>query len=92
MSTRALDVITILHALNRLGEEINSTGWNAINSRQEKVFSWLDDHREKLSKLTGIDAKASQFCDTLNDFLEKTASTQTDNTTRITRGTPCPDL
>lgn len=45
---------------------------------------------------SAIDRKRLTSCaydpSNLNDFLEKTASTQTDNTTRITRGTPCPDL
>lgn len=61
MATRALDVLTILHALNVLDGELKTTGWNAKNPQQEKIFAWLEEHRELLAKVTGLDAKASCF-------------------------------
>jgi hypothetical protein len=69
MATRALDVITILHALSVLDGELKTTGWNAKNPQQEKIFGWLEEHRELLAKVTGLDAKASRFWKELNKFL-----------------------
>lgn len=69
MSTRALDILTILHALNVLDGELKTTGWNAKNPQQERIFAWLREHRELLAKVTGLDAKASRFWQDLNKFL-----------------------
>lgn len=69
MTTRALDVLTILHALNVLDGELKTTGWNAKNPQQEKIFAWLEEHRDLLAKVTGLDAKASRFWEELNQYL-----------------------
>jgi hypothetical protein len=69
MATRALDVITILHALSVLNKELEIKTWNAKNSQQKKIFDWLEEHRELLAKVTGLDAKASRFYEELNRFL-----------------------
>lgn len=69
MATRALDVITILHALNVLDGELGTKGWNAKNQQQKRIFDWLTEHRNLLAKVTGLDAKASRFWEELNRFL-----------------------
>src|SRR5919199_672204 len=69
MATRALDVVTILHAISVLDTELKTTGWTAHNPQQEQVFAWLEQHRDLLASVTGLDAKASRFCQELNRFL-----------------------
>lgn len=69
MATRALDVVTILHALSVLDGELNTTGWKAKNPQQKQVFAWLEEHRELLAKVTGLEAKASRFWQELNAYL-----------------------
>lgn len=69
MATRALDVLTILHALNVLDGELKTTGWNAKNPQQKQIFEWLTEHRDLLARVTGLDAKASRFWEELNQFL-----------------------
>lgn len=70
-STRALDVVTILHALSELDSELKTTAWAATNEEQKKVFALLDVYREELAKVTGLDAKASRDYGELNAFLTK---------------------
>lgn len=69
MATRALDVITIMHALSELEGELGIASWRAKNQNQEKIFAWLEKNRELLAKITGLDAKASRFWEELNRFL-----------------------
>ena len=69
MATRALDVVTILHAISVLDIELKTTGWTAHNPQQEQVFAWLEQHRGLLASVTGLDAKASRFWQELNSFL-----------------------
>lgn len=69
MATRALDVVTILHAFSVLDGELKTTGWNAKNEQQRQIFAWLEEHRELLATVTGLDARASRFWQELNDFL-----------------------
>jgi hypothetical protein len=69
MATRAIDIITILHAISVLDGELKTTGWNSKNPQQKKIFGWLVAHREMLAKVTGLDAKASRFWEELNKFL-----------------------
>lgn len=67
--TRALDVVTIIHALSVLSDEIASTKWTTYNSEQAQIFAWMEEHRDLLGRLTGIDAKASRFWQELNQYL-----------------------
>ncbi|HEY1352150.1 MAG TPA: hypothetical protein VGF67_21225 [Ktedonobacteraceae bacterium] len=69
MATRALDVVTILHALDTLDKELQTTGWNPKNPAQLEVFERLGALREPLARITGLDAKASRFYEELNAFL-----------------------
>ncbi len=69
MATRALDVVTILHALDTLDRELQTTVWSAKNPQQIDLFTWLDTFKEKLARITGLDAKASRFYEELNAFL-----------------------
>lgn len=69
MATRALDIITIMHALSVLESELGIDRWQAKNLDQERMFGWLEAHREQIAKITGLDAKASRFWEELNKFL-----------------------
>lgn len=69
MTTRALDVVTILHALQTLHDELQTTGWHAKNPQQQQIFIWLEEIRETLARITGLEAKASRFWKDLNTFL-----------------------
>ena len=69
MSTRALDVVTIMHALRTLEGELDISRWSTTNDSQDKLFAWLYSHREQLSEVTGLDAKASRFYEELNAYL-----------------------
>src|SRR5688500_14631377 len=69
MATKALDVVTILHALSVLGNELKTKGWNAKNEQQRQIFIWLEEHQELLAKFTGLEAKASRFWEELNAYL-----------------------
>src|SRR5436305_13398015 len=71
MATRALDVVTILHALDTLDTELQTTVWNPKNPAQIELFEWLGTFKEKLARITGLDAKASRFYEELNAFLAK---------------------
>lgn len=69
MATRALDVVTILYALDTLDTELQTTVWNPKNPAQIDLFEWLGTFKEKLARITGLDAKASRFYEELNAFL-----------------------
>lgn len=69
MFTRGLDIVTIMHALCVLERELNLTPWSSKNEQQRKFFGWFDQHREVIAKITGLDAKASNFWEELNKFL-----------------------
>ena len=69
MATRALDVVTILYALDTLDTELQTTVWNPKNPAQIDLFEWLGTFKEKLARITGLDAKASRFSEELNAFL-----------------------
>lgn len=71
MATQALDIITILHALNKLDQELGVIGLEPKNPEQEYVFGLLNRHRENLAKLTNISAKASLSWIELNNYLEE---------------------
>lgn len=70
MATRALDVITILHALQTLGHELKLARWQPQNPAQREVFAWLETYHKQLVRITGLEAKASRFYEELNAFLE----------------------
>jgi hypothetical protein len=69
MATRALDIVTIMHALSVLMKEIGSEKWNPKNKRQEAMFALLDSYIGVLEKVTGLNAKASRFWEELNAYL-----------------------
>lgn len=70
MATRALDVITILHALETLDHELQATRWQPQNPAQQELFAWLKTYQKHLARITGLEAKASRFYEELNAFLE----------------------
>jgi hypothetical protein len=69
MSTRALDVVTILHALSRLKSELNITDWIARKPEQKKIIEWLEKFEKDLDRITGLEALASRSFADLNQFL-----------------------
>jgi hypothetical protein len=69
MATKALDFVTILHALSVLNNEIGANSWNAKNEKQKQLFSWFEEHRGSLADITGLDAMASRFWQELNTYL-----------------------
>lgn len=69
MATRALDVVTIMHALSVLDQELHTTGWDAKNEQQAQLFDWLGQYRNELVKITGLEALASRSYQALNEFL-----------------------
>ncbi len=66
--TRALDVVTIMHALSVLGEKLKVKQWHAANPQQARILN-LAEHVEELAKVTGLDALASTSYVDLNSFL-----------------------
>jgi hypothetical protein len=69
MATRALDVVTVFHALITLGDRIGAKRWDAVNDEQARVLAMLDTHRESIARITGLDALASNLYQELNKFL-----------------------
>ncbi len=69
MATRALDIITIMHALDILSEEIGANEWQTTNPQQRRMFEWYRSLRPTLAKVKNLKAKASRFYEELNKFL-----------------------
>lgn len=69
MATRALDVVTIMHALSVLSGELNIPTWSGKNSKQAQLFNWLAKYQEQLAQISGLEALASRFHEELNRFL-----------------------
>jgi hypothetical protein len=69
MSTTALDIATILLALNKLEEIANLTGWEGINQEQEMIFSWLEKHRACLKNITGLNVEVPRSSREMNKNL-----------------------
>jgi len=69
LSTRALDVTTVLYALKTLEKGLDSVNWTAFSPLQTQVLVWLDLFRDDLVKVTGLKAKASKLYQELNRFL-----------------------
>jgi hypothetical protein len=69
MSTRALDVVTIMHALSKLEEELSLQGWSPQNDQQEQFLAWYEQHGDALRDVTGLEALVSRFYEELNKFL-----------------------
>jgi hypothetical protein len=69
MATKALDIVTILHALSEFNNESKTKGWNAKNEKQRQIFTWYEEHRDLLAKFSGLEAKASRFWEELNAYL-----------------------
>ncbi len=69
MTTRALDVVTIGHAFSVLDGVLKTTGWRPKNPQQEWFFEWYGKNREKIARIKGLEALASQYYEKLNEFL-----------------------
>lgn len=70
MSSQALDVTTIMHALRTLEAE-DIVGWKAVNESQLHLFKWMEQHGCELDRINGLDALASTDYQALNAFLAK---------------------
>lgn len=69
MTTRALDVVTIGHAFSVLDATLRSIGWQPRNEQQAWFFEWYKKNREKIARIKGLEALASQYYEKLNEFL-----------------------
>ncbi len=71
MATRALDVVTIMKALTMLDDELGLHSWMVRNKEQGQTVLWLEAFREYLTKVTGLNVKASKLFQELNAFLSE---------------------
>lgn len=69
MATRALDVVTIIRVLTKIGEELESNDWVVKNTEQARVVVLLEDFCEFLAKIDGLEVKVSKVYQELNAFL-----------------------
>lgn len=71
MATRALDVVTVAHAINTLEKEFLGPDrkWQVSNSEQERFFRIYLEMVSYLPQITGLKAKASMKYEELNRFL-----------------------
>ncbi len=71
--TRALDVVTIMHALLALEKEYLGEGrvWIPQNQEQEKVMEWMVKYRDNLDALKSLKSKASTSAQVLNAYLKE---------------------
>jgi hypothetical protein len=69
--SRALDIVTVLHALRQLEKRLGVKGWKTEEGGvdQTKVFSWLKKFGKTLDKISGIEGLVSGKHDELNQFL-----------------------
>lgn len=72
MTSMALDLTTIAHALLSLADEgVGAHGWQATNKEQQEFLDWYAAHRDEVGQLTGLTAKASTDYRVLNDTLQQ---------------------
>jgi len=71
VSSQALDLCTIAHALGILSTHINDEPWNSTNDTQKLFLAWYDAHRDEVAQLDGLNAVASRSYDALNAFLQE---------------------
>lgn len=71
MTTKALDLVTIMHALSALEHEFlgKDRVWRTKSVPQAVIFAWYKQHKHELQKLTRIVSKASTDWQVLNKFL-----------------------
>src|SRR5512146_1506006 len=71
MTTQAIDVVTVFHALEALENSFlgRDRAWRTGNTLQTVVFELYKRNKGLLSKLTGLKAKASVDWMELNNYL-----------------------
>lgn len=71
MSTHALDVATIMHALQTLEREHlgENRQWNVYNGAQKRLFELYAKYKTEIDRLRNLKAKASTDWEVLNRFL-----------------------
>ncbi len=70
MTSQALDLTTMGHALNELCNAfLGDSEWEGINERQQEFLSWYTAHRDEITKLSNLEALASTDFEELNNFL-----------------------
>jgi hypothetical protein len=69
--SRALDIVTVLHALRQLEKRLGVKGWKIEEggADQAKVFAWLKKFGKTLDKISGIEGLVSGRHYELNRFL-----------------------
>jgi hypothetical protein len=71
MSSKALDFVTIGHALSELSATyLGDCRWEGVNDDQRTFLAWYMVHRDEIVKLDGLEALASTDFTVLNSFLE----------------------
>jgi len=71
MTSQALDLVTMGHALNELSTTyLGDCQWRGTNVNQQLFLDWYARHRDEISSLTGLEALASTKHVDLNSFLE----------------------
>jgi hypothetical protein len=60
MTSKALDLVTMGHALSELSATyFGDCQWAGINNDQLAFLDWYTSHRDELAKLSGLEALAS---------------------------------
>ena len=75
MTSKALDLATMGHALHVLTNELTKLyhgepQWYGFNEEQKALLAWYNAHRDEISKLSDLEALASDSYRALNDFLQ----------------------
>jgi hypothetical protein len=71
VTTLALDLVTMGHALRELEEtHLGSCTWASHGLEQAEFVTWYATHRDELAKLSGLEALASPNYIVLNSFLQ----------------------
>jgi hypothetical protein len=71
VATKALDLITMGHALSELSNTyLGDSPWQGINPNQETFLAWYAAHRAEIDKLGGLEALAATNYEVLNSFLQ----------------------
>jgi hypothetical protein len=71
MTTKALDLVTMGHALSELSATyLGDCQWQSVNDEQWAFLEWYRAHRDEIGKLSGLEALASTDYAVLNSFLK----------------------
>lgn len=69
MATRALDHVTIMHAISEIARAVGAEDMYGSSPEALHLLQLVNKYREQLGEITGLNAKASRFWEELNAFL-----------------------